>query len=85
MRLKMYKLAKDKNDYITATKRKYFKYALNYVLNRYETAKDGSLKDEILNACTVNKISFIFDFENMNVAIKSNQDDRFYKHKLIEV
>ena len=72
----MYKLVNDKNDYITATKRKYFKYALDYVLNE-------KTKGAIQNACRVNNIYFIFDFENMNVAIKSNQDDRFYTHKLI--
>lgn len=76
----MYKLESNKKDYITQTKRKYFKYALEYVLNQY----NGNKKDGFLNACTVNQISYIFDFDNKTVAIKSNQDDRFYKHNLIE-
>ena len=80
----MYKLENNKKDYITQTQRKYFKYALEYVLNQYNEAKNGNKKDGFLNACTVNKISFIFDFENKTVSIKSNQDDRFYKHNLIE-
>ena len=69
----MYKLKSNKEEYITQTARKYFKYALEYVLNR---------KD--LNACTVNKIQFIFDFDKLTVHIKSNQDDRFYKHSLVK-
>lgn len=80
----MYKLESNKNDYITATKRKYFKYALEYVLNKKEKSKDGSLKNEVLNACTVNKIHFIFDFDKLTVHIKSNKDDRFYKHSLVK-
>ena len=80
----MYKLKSNKEEYITQTARKYFKYALEYVLNRKEKAKDKSFKNEVLNACTVNKISFIFDFDKLTVHIKSNQDDRFYKHSLVK-
>lgn len=80
----MYKLESNKKDYITQTARKYFKYALEYVLNQYNEAKNGNKQDGFLNACIVNKISFIFDFDNKTVSIKSNQDDRFYKHNLIE-
>lgn len=81
----MYKLESNKKDYITQTQRKYFKYALDYVLNMYENSKNGIIQDEPINACKVNKIFYIFDFDNKTVAIKSNQDDRFYKHNLIEV
>ena len=80
----MYKLKSNKEEYITQTARKYFKYALEYVLNRKEKAKDENFKNEVLNACTVNKISFIFDFDKLTVHIKSNQDDRFYKHSLVK-
>lgn len=79
----MYKLESNKKDYITATQRKYFKYALDFVLKRYKTAKDGSLKNEIINAVQVNKITFVFDFDSLTVNIKSNQDKYFHKHKLI--
>lgn len=68
----MYKLKSNKEEYITQTARKYFKYALEYVLNKKE------------NACTVNKIQFIFNFDKLTVQIKSNQDDRFYKHSLVK-
>ena len=81
----MYKLESNKKDYITQTQRKYFKYALDYVLKMYENAKNGIIQKEPINACKVNRIFYIFDFENMNVSIKSNQDDMFYKHKLIKV
>ena len=80
----MYKLKSNKEEYITQTARKYFKYALDYVLNQYNEAKKGNIKEGFLNACTVNKISFIFDFDKLTVHIKSNQDDRFYKHSLVK-
>ena len=80
----MYKLKSNKEEYITQTARKYFKYALEYVLNQYNEAKNGNIKEEFLNACTVNKISFIFDFDKLTVHIKSNQDNRFYKHSLVK-
>lgn len=76
----MYKLKSNKEEYVTQTKRKYFKYALEYVLNRMNDCK----KDEIVNACKVNKINYIFDFEKMVVYIKSNQDDGFYKYSLLK-
>ena len=81
----MYKLKSNKEEYITQTARKYFKYALEYVLNKKEKAKDGSLKNEVLNACIVNKIHFVFDFDKLTVHIKSNKDACFYKHSLVKV
>ena len=83
--IKMYKLESNKKDYITQTQRKYFKYALDYVLKKYADAKKGIIQNAPINACKVNKIFYIFDFENKTVSIKSNQDDRFYKHNLIKV
>ena len=81
----MYKLKSNKEEYITQTARKYFKYALEYVLNRKEKAKDGSLKNEVLNACTVNKIHFVFDFDKLTVHIKSNKNAWFCKYSLVKV
>ena len=66
-----FKLASNKEDYITQKKRKYFPIALAYCLQNK------------IDACKVNRIDFVFDFENMLVRIKSNLDDRFWKHKLI--
>ena len=41
----MYKLKSNKEEYITQTARKYFKYALDYVLNQYNEAKNGNIKE----------------------------------------
>ena len=56
------RIGKDgRKEYITQTQRKYFKLALDYVLNN----KFGFI------SCKVNKIYYCFDFDVMQVMIRT--------------
>ena len=59
--MKTFKLSLKKHEYITQTQRKYFKSALDYVLNN----------DFGFISCKVNKIYYCFDFDALKVMIRT--------------
>lgn len=68
-------LKKDKyghKDYITQTQKKYFDFALDF-----------ALKNNI-NCVKVNRISYYFNFENLEVGIITGKQ-REYKYKLKKI
>lgn len=69
----MYKLdlKNSKINYATQTEKKYFKIALDYALKNN------------FNHVKINRINFIFDFENMNVLIGMS-NFKMTKYKMIK-